>query len=406
MIDGSWPGEGKPELPLNGYIDPRFDPVAQAFLEGFEQGRDVGASLAVVIDGTAVIDVWHGHADRRREQLWRQDTLACMFSVTKAMTALCLLQAVDRGLLDLDAPVAGYWPEFAGQDKDAITLRQLMSHRAGLVGFHQPVPRETLYDWDAYVAVLADEHPWWTPDTRHGYHAQTYGFLLGEVLRCRTGHGIGDWFRAEIAGPLVLDFAIGLRESELERCAEMLPAKMRAGEGSQLPPGTREMMRDFNDPSTPTGAAFQSPAMGPGYRNAREFRMAEIPASNGHGTARAAARLYDRLGTLISRELLEQATTTHSQGPDEVLKSSTHFGLGFMLQDDAFPCGSGRLAAKSPIGAHPGGSFGHAGAGGSMAFHDPEAKLSFCFAMNQMEMGVIAGGTSASRTATAVYDCL
>ncbi|NBC22554.1 MAG: serine hydrolase [Gammaproteobacteria bacterium] len=405
-------------MPLNGHFDPRFEPVAQAFLEGFEQGRDVGASLAVVIDGTTVIDVWHGHTDRRREQPWQQDTLVCMFSVTKAMTAVCLLQAVDRGLVDLDAPVAGYWPEFAGQDKDAITLRQCMSHRAGLVGFHHPVPRETLYDWEGYVAALADEHPWWTPDIRHGYHAQTYGFLLGEVLRRCTGRGIGEWFRAEIAEPLDLDFAIGLPESDLERCAEMLPAKMRAGEDRHLPPGARDMMRDFNDPSTPTGAAFQSPAMGPGYRNAREFRTAEIPASNGHGTARSAARMYDRLGTLISRETLEQAITTHSQGADEVLKSNTHFGLGFMLQDEAFPCGSGRVRAKlgyasfaraaanSPIGARPGGPFGHAGAGGSMAFHDPEAKLSFCFAMNQMEMGVITGGTSASRTAAAVYDCL
>jgi len=336
------------------------------------------------------------------------------------MTALCLLQAVDRGLVDLDAPVAGYWPEFAGQDKDAITLRQLMSHRAGLVGFHQPAPRETLYDWDAYTAILADEQPWWTPDTRHGYHAQTYGFLLGEVLRRRTGHGVGDWFRAEVAGPLDLDFAIGLQEADLERCAEMMPARMRAGEDRNLPPGSQEMMRDFNDASTPTGAAFQSPAMGPGYRNAREFRMAEIPASNGHGTARAAARMYDGLATLISRETIEQATTTHSRGADEILKSNTHFGLGFMLEDESFPRRSGRTefglalaerahgrpAANPVVGSHPNGSFGHAGAGGSMAFHDPAAKLSFCFAMNQMEMGVITGGTSACRTAAAVYDCL
>ncbi|MBK80383.1 MAG: EstA family serine hydrolase [Gammaproteobacteria bacterium] len=381
-------------MQIAGHVDGAYRAVADAFIEGFESGRELGAALAVIVDGRTVVDVWHGSVDRRRDTPWREDTLVCMFSVTKAMTAVCLLQAVERGHLSLDAPIRDLWPEFERNGKQDVTLRQLMSHQAGLVGFHDPAPRETLYDWNAYVTRLADERPWWPPGTRHGYHAQTYGFLLGEVLRRSTGRGVREWFRSEVAAPLDIDFSIGVSNPDLARCADVMPARMRPEDFRELPAATREMMRDFNDPSTPTGAAFQSPAMGAGYRNSREFRLAEIPASNGHGTARAAAAMYDGLGRLLSPEVMTQATTTHSRGPDEVLKSQTHFGLGFMLYDEA-----------TPIGVKP-GSFGHAGAGGSMAFHDPVARVSFCFAMNRMEMGMITGGTTAMAAAAAVYDCL
>lgn len=379
---------------LSGHVDARFEPVADAFLAGFESGQEVGAAVAVILDGEPVVDLWHGHTDRRRASPWREDTLVCMFSVTKAMAAVCLLQAVERGIVKLDAPVAECWPEFATAGKSAITLRQLLSHRAGLVGFRDPVDRDILYDWDRFTAALAREAPWWEPDQRHGYHARTFGFLVGEVLRRSAGRTLSDWFRTEVAEPLGLDFAIGLENSDLDRCADLLPARMRPGDQQSLPPAAREMMRRFSDLSTPTGAAFQNPSMGAGFMNSREFRQAEIPAANGHGTARAAAAMYAGLSSLISAETLEQATTTHSLGPDEVLCSATHFGLGFMLHHP-----------ETPIGMRP-GSFGHAGAGGSMAFHDPDASLSFCFAMNQMEMGVISGGTSATRCAAAVYDCL
>ncbi|HEX7036803.1 MAG TPA: serine hydrolase domain-containing protein, partial [Pseudomonadales bacterium] len=367
-------------MDIEGYLDRRFQPVGEAFLEGFAAGRDVGAAVCVILDGEVVVDLWHGHADRRRQQPWRRDTLVCMFSVTKAMTTLCILQAVDRGLLDLDAPLATYWPEFAQNGKETITLRQVLCHQAGLVGFHEPVERDLLYRWDDTIAALEAEYPWWEPGTRHGYHARTFGFLLGEVLRRRTGRTIGEWFREEVAKPLELDFAIGLPDEDLARCAEILPARMRPGDLSRLPPAAQEMMRDYTNLATPTGAAFQNPALGAGYANSREFRQAEIPAANGHGTARAVATMYDRLGSLLSADVLQAATKTHSIGPDEVLKSVTHFGLGFMLHHD-----------ETPVGVRH-GAFGHAGAGGSLAFHDPEAGLSFCFAMNQMDLGVISGG--------------
>jgi CubicO group peptidase (beta-lactamase class C family) len=379
---------------INGYLDTRFQPVADAFLDGFEAGRDVGAAVAVILDGDLVVDVWHGHTDRRRQNPWREDTLVCLFSVTKAMTAVCLLQALDRGLVELDTPLVDDWPAFSGSGKDIITLRHLMSHQAGLVGFHEPVDRDILYDWHRFVAALERERPWWEPGTRHGYHARTFGFLLGEVLRRRSGKSLGSWFLDEVAEPLGLDFAIGLPEPDLERCADMLPARIRPNASAPLAPAARAMMRDFNDLSTATGAAFQNPAMGAGYMNSRAFRQAEIPAANGHGTARSAARMFDGLRSVISAPTLQAATSTQSLGPDEVLKSLTHFGLGLMLHHE-----------DSPVGVRP-GSFGHAGAGGSIAFHDPEAKLSFCFAMNQMEAGVITGGTSAMLVAHAVYECL
>jgi len=367
--------------------------VKDVLLDAFESGREVGAAVAVIVDGHPVVDLWHGHVDRRRQRLWREDTLVCMFSVTKAMTAVCMLQALDRGLLELDTPVAAYWPEFRTNGKEPITLRHLLCHQAGLVGFHDPVDRDILYDWPRFVAGLERECPWWEPGSKHGYHARTFGFLLGEVLRRRSGISIGQWFRDEIAIPLGLDFAIGLRDADLPRCAQMIPARVRPGQSLDLSPSARQMMKDFNDPSTPTGAAFQNPAMGAGYMNSREFRQAEIPAANGHGTARAAAAMFDALAQHVSAETLGLATTTHSLGPDDVLRSLTHFGLGLMLHHD-----------DAPLARH--GCFGHAGAGGSIAFHDPELRLSFCFAMNQMEVGVISGGTTATRLTQAVYDCL
>lgn len=381
-------------MQVNGTVDARFGPVAAAFLEGFDAGRDVGAAMAVMLDGALVVDLWHGHTDRKRQSPWREDTLVCMFSVTKAMTSVCLLQAVDQGLIELDAPVARYWPEFAAHEKHAITVRHLLSHQAGVVGFHEPVDRDILFDWDRFVQRLEGETPWWEPGSRHGYHARTFGYLTGEVIRRRSSTSLGSWFRSEVAKPLGLDFVIGLPAADLSRCADMLPARMRPGDMQNLPPGAREMMRDFNDPSTPTGAAFQNPSMGAGYMNSSAFRQAEIPAANGHGTARSVVQMYDALPSILSSETLQMATTTHSKGPDAVLKSISHFGLGFMLHDDEAPLGLRR------------GTFGHAGAGGSMGFHDPETGLSFCFAMNQMEMGVVTGGTSATRLVEAVYECL
>jgi CubicO group peptidase (beta-lactamase class C family) len=339
------------------------------------------------------VDLWSGYADRRKSQLWQEDTLACFFSVSKAITATCVLQAVDKGVLDLHSPVARYWPEFQQAGKQEVTVAHILAHQAGLPGLHEPVHGDLLFDWAAMCNALAAEKPWWQPGSRHGYHARTFGFLAGEILRRASGKRIGEWLADEICGPLDLDVHIGLTPAEQERCADMIPARVKPGEQKQWPPAMQRMLQDFTDTSTPTGAAFQNPSLKPGYMNSAEFRAAELPALNGHGTARDVARLMGSVPHLLSPALLQEATRTHSHGPDEVLKSVTRFGLGYMLYED-----------QSPIGWP--GCFGHAGAGGSVAFCDADRKLGFAFIMNQMQEGVVTGGTSATACVEALRGCL
>jgi CubicO group peptidase (beta-lactamase class C family) len=381
------------QLELQGEVDAAFDPVAEAFMAGFAEGRDVGAALAIVLDGELVVDLWAGYTDRKKTQPWEADTLCCLFSSTKGIATICLLQAVAEDLLALDEPLAAFWPEFKSGSKADITLRHVLCHQAGMVGFRKPVETDLLYDWDAFCQALALEEPWWTPGSKHGYHARTFGFLLGECLRRKTGLMIGDWFRQRLSGPRALDLHIGLDEKDLGRCAQMVPARVRAGQIG-VPESARAMMAAMQDRSTPTGAAFQNPSQGPGYMNTERFRQAELPAMNGHGTARDLARLYAALPDILPSAVLAEATRVHSSGPDEVLLAYSQFGLGFMLHDEA-----------APIGVRT-GSFGHAGAGGSMAFYDPGAGLGFCFVMNQMQAGVVTGGASAVACADAAYDCL
>jgi CubicO group peptidase (beta-lactamase class C family) len=380
-------------LELQGEVDAEFSAVGDAFLAGFAEGRDTGAALAVYLEGRPVVDVWAGHQDRRREHPWTRDTLCCLFSATKGITALCVLQAVGDGALQLDEPIAKLWPEFDCNGKSGITLRHVLDHQAGLVGFHERVEADLLYDPEATARKLATESPWWTPGEHHGYHARTFGYLLGEVLRRATGSGIGAWLESKLAGPLALDLHIGLQDDQMIRCAQMVPARIRPGENS-IPASARRMMEDFQNLDTPTGAAFQNPSLGPGYMNSTRFRAAEMPSANGHGTARGLAALYAKVPELLPRAVLDEAITTQSLGEDLVLKTLSHFGLGFMLYHP-----------EAPIGVRP-GSFGHAGAGGSMAFYDPEVQLGFCFVMNQMQQGVVTGGTSAMLCAKTVYECL
>ena len=381
------------QLELQGEVDPAFAAVADTFMSGFSAGRDVGAALGVVVAGELVVDVWAGHTDRKKTDLWKQDTLCCVFSSTKGIAAICILQAVADGLLELDEPLSTAWPEFAGEGKGAITLRHVLSHQSGVIGFHEPVSRELIYDWEGFCAALAQERPWWVPGEQHGYHARTFGFLLGELLRRKAGRSIGEWLRDRLAGPYGLDLHIGLGSAELSRCAQMVPARIRAGQAA-VPESAEAMMAAMQDKTTPTGAAFQNPSMGPSYMNSDEFRLAELPAMNGHAAARDLARLYAHLPKLLPTSLLNEATQVHSSGPDQVLLSHSQFGLGFMLHDEA-----------APIGVRS-GTFGHAGAGGSMAFYDPGAQIGFCYAMNQMQAGVVTGGESAMSCAEAVYGCL
>jgi CubicO group peptidase (beta-lactamase class C family) len=229
---------------IAGHCDPRFAAVRDAFAANFEAGREIGASFAVTVDGELVVDVWGGYADAARTRPWQSDTIINVFSTTKAMAALCAHILVDRGQLDLDAPVARYWPEFAQAGKERITTRHVLSHAAGLPGIRQPLPTEALLDWNGMTEALAAEAPWWEPGTANGYHALTYGYLIGEIVRRITGKTLGAFFREDVAERLGADFHIGLPESEDARVAELVPASAEEVESAGSAP---------IDPDTLTG---------------------------------------------------------------------------------------------------------------------------------------------------------
>ena len=373
---------------VHGTCSPEYASVKDAFARALSE-REVGASVSIYSDGECAVNLWGGFTDRRQTLPWQQDTLCCTFSMTKGMTAVCMLELVDEGRLDLDAKVSSYWPEFAANGKEAITVRQVLSHQAGLPGFHDKMPPDLYYDWQRTIDALAAERPWWQPGERHGYHARTYGFLAGEIFRRITGEHLAQWMRKRWLG---IEFYIGLTDSEIQRCAQMLLARVRPGEQKNRPPAMEAMLIDMRDATTATWAAFQNPSLGPGYMNKPAFRQSNMPAISGHGTAKAIASVYGRIDSHISPELLKEATVSHSRGPDAVLRSISHFGLGFMLHDK-----------QAPIG-HTETSFGHAGAGGSLAFGDWERRLGFAFVMNQMEEGVVTGGRSVGEIVRSLSD--
>lgn len=364
---------------VHGTCDPRFSRVREVFEESLRAGREVGAAVAVCIDGEMVVDLWAGHADQARTRPWERDTLVNVYSTTKGMTALCAHRLAEEGRLDLDAPVARYWPEFGAAGKKDVSVRHLLGHRAGLPAVRELLPPEALYDWEHITDALARETPWWEPGQGHGYHAVTFGWLVGEVVKRISGRSLGTYFREEIAGPLGADFHIGLPDEEHDRVAEMSGIPMEAppdGEGMSL------AMTFMKDPQGMTARAFMNPpslARGP---NVPEWRRAEIPGANGQANARSLARIYGAVALageggaphVIGRESVERCRTELSRGMDLVLQIETRFGHGFMLP-------------QGRPGADPGpspGAFGHPGAGGSVGFADPESRLGFGYVMNRM----------------------
>jgi CubicO group peptidase (beta-lactamase class C family) len=392
-------------IPLHGRCDPRFEAVREAFAANLASGAELGAAVAFTLDGEPVVDLWGGWLDFEKRREWQRDTLVNVYSTTKGMTAICAHRLSEQGRLDLDAPVARYWPEFAQASKADLPVHLLLSHRAGLPALREPLPPDSLYDWDRMSAALAAQEPWWEPGSRHGYHALTFGFLVGELVRRVSGRSLGAWFRDHVAGPLGADFHIGLgpehdaRTSPLYgQLAAELPKAVRQG----LPEPLRAFLRDLRDPATLTGAAFANPPIPPGAHNTRAWRAAEIPAANGHGTARALARIYGalacggRLGAvqLLRPETIERAITEQAAGPDAVLGGlPMRFGLGFMLRQDFMPLSPGRRG------------FGHPGAGGSVGMADPDVRVGFGYTLNKMQMGLV-GSAGAFATIRAFFDAL
>ena len=357
--------------PLGGTCSARFDSLRELFAAKLESGEDLGASLAVNIDGEMVVDLWGGWADEARTVPWTENTITCVFSTTKTMTALAALVLVDRGELDLDANVAAYWPEFAARGKAGIKVRQLLSHTSGVSGWDQPVTVDDLYDWDKSTAMLAAQAPWWEPGTASGYHALTYGHLIGEVIRRITGQRLGEFFAAQIAGPLGADFHIGLPPSEFHRVANMVPWPPQPTYPADL------------DPNGPAFKTFTGPVMPPNIERSwtERWRRTDIGAGNGHGNARSVARIQSAVACggevdgvrLLSPKTINRIFEVQSDGIDLVLGYRLKIGVGYGLPwPEVLPfVPEGRVC------------FG-AGAGGSLVIADADRRMTFAYVMNKM----------------------
>lgn len=375
---------------VDGFVEPGFEAVRDAFETNFAERGEVGASVAVRVAGRPVVDLWGGVADEASARPWTRDTLCLFYSATKGVSAMCVHTLVERGLIDLDEPVATYWPEFAAAGKHTITVRWLLSHRAGLAVIKGDLTLDEALAWDPVVDALAAQEPNWEPGTAHGYHLRSYGWLVGELVRRVDGRTIGRFLRDEIAEPMGLDLWIGL------------PAELEPRVATLVPPtdGFRELIASLPDEML-LGQATTGPSGHFDYDemwNTRELHEVELPASNGIGTARALATVYAAVigevdgRRLLSPETIATATAEHSSGPDRVLVIDTRFGLGFML---GASIGSGV----------PDSAFGHPGAGGSLAFADPQAGLTFAYVMNDLRFD-LNGDPRSETLVRAAYDAL
>jgi CubicO group peptidase (beta-lactamase class C family) len=323
------------EARIQGHVEPGFERVREAFAEGFSSGGERGASAAAVVDGTLVVDLWGGTADDAGRP-WDRDTLVNVFSVTKPLAATCLLILVERGSVRLDDPVARRWPEFAAAGKAEVTVRQVLAHQAGLDYFTEPLAVDDLIDWDRATALLAGSSPRWTPGSTHGEHAAYYGHLVGELVRRADGRSLGRFLREELAGPWQLDFQVGLEEAELRRVAEVVDPE-------------DAVHREVRGGSEAYRLALDNPSamLDPAVVNSRRWREAEIPAVNGHGTARAVARFYAGLAAggeldgvrLLSESLVAQLLDPQRDGEDEVLGRRVAWGLGVQVDPGGYGLG-------------------------------------------------------------------
>jgi len=383
---------------IQGTVEDGYGKVADAFQQNFAEHGELGAAFSVYVDGVPKVDIWAGVADGRTGRPWEEDTLQLVFSTTKGAAAICVARLVEEGAIDYGAPVATYWPEFADEGKEAITVAQMLSHQAGLPYVDAPLGFDDIMAVTPVVEALAAQRPVWEPGTAHGYHALTYGWLAGELVRRVDGRTIGRYFAEEVAAPLDLDFHIGLPESEEPRVTRL----------ETMPP-----------PTDPEQIALMMQVMGPGtigfkaltmngalialdpennHFNTRAVHATEMPAANGITTARSLARMYAAtLGEvdgirLLGDDVRDAASAEQVSGPDRTLAVDSRFGCGFMLHGELTPLLSDR-------------AYGHAGAGGSLGYADPVHGVGYGYVMNQMAAG-IAGDPRTINLNEAVRACL
>jgi CubicO group peptidase (beta-lactamase class C family) len=364
------------ELPaVHGECDERFESLREILAANLASGADCGASVAVVLDGELVVDLWGGYADEQRTVPWERDTITNVWSSTKTVMALCTLLLVERGELDYDAPVAEYWPEFAANGKADVRVRHLLSHTSGVSGWDQPVEVDDLYDWERSTSKLAAQAPWWTPGEGSGYHALNQGHLVGEVVRRITGKKLGEFLRDELTGPLDIDFHIGLPESEFGRVANVIPPPPLPVDLTTLDPDS-VVVKTFTGPAPSADVAWTP-----------EWRAADIGAANGHGNARSIALLQSIVGNggvgpdgerYLSGDTIEQVFREQSHGVDLVLGLPVRFGIGYALPNESAPF----LPPDRRI-CYWGGW------GGSSIVNVCDRNMTVAYMMNRMEEGLL-----------------
>jgi CubicO group peptidase (beta-lactamase class C family) len=338
--------------------DPRFGAVVEAFHANFSDDDELGASCCVIVEGRVVVDVWGGWADVERTRPWQRDTLCNSYSVGKPIVALSVLQLVADGRVHLDEPAQRWWPELT----TTATVREALSHRAGVPAVREPLSNEDLWSWERMCAALARTEPWWTPGERHAYHTNTYGHLVGEIARRVTGELPGTWLRR-----LGLDLHWGVDEADLGRCADVSwDGAVRIATHEELAQLPEEPRMVFTGYFNPPGFSSQ------GVVNTTEWRRCQVPSTNLHATGRAIAELYAGLldGAVLEPSVLAEATSTQSEGWCPVLERDVRFGLGFQP-----------TRPDRPFGPNP-GSYGHFGTGGALGFADPAAGVAFGYTMN------------------------
>ncbi|GHB12476.1 MULTISPECIES: serine hydrolase domain-containing protein [Streptomyces] len=372
-------------MDVRGTVTPGFEAVRDAFVRNFEQRGERGAAVTVYRHGRKVVDLWAGTRDVDGTEPWAVDTVQIVRSAGKGVAAAVPLLLHQRGQVDLDAPVGTYWPEFKANGKERVLVRHLLAHRAGLAALDGTLTPEEAVDGGSGPRAVAAQRPLWEPGTDHGYHAQTYSWLVAELVRRVTGRTIGRWIAEEIARPLGLDFWFGLPADEAHRIGRIGPVEppvTEGGGGTLRVRPKRSVVEAYRDPASLTRRAFGAIDPFPD-ENDPAYRAAELPASNGVATARGLARCYAAMiGEVDGHRLFAPATLTlarteESAGPDRVLVVNTRFGLGYMLHGPAAP-----LLAP--------GSFGHPGRGGSLGFADPEAGIALGYVTNGLQKGVTA----------------
>ncbi len=393
---------------IHGHVEPGYEKVRDAFEANFEldidpmagmlggSPREIGAAFTLYRGGEKVVDIWGGIADAASGREWDERTLALVFSTTKGATAICANLLAQRGELDLDAPVAKYWPEFAQHGKGDIPVRYLLCHKSGLPYVQDTMTHEEMLQWDPVIAAIENMPPIWEPGSQHGYHAVTYGWLVGEVIKRVTGKSVGQFFQDEVAGPLGLDFWIGTPDEHHARVAMLETFPMPED------PGIKAMIDQFIGPETIMGRALAAPVAGEvdmsTYNSPATWR-AEIPAANGICDARSLAKMYAAcVGEvdgvrILDEDQMTKAIEPQTTGTDKVLMDmDMQYGLGFMLPSSMMLLGNDR-------------NFGHFGAGGSVGMADPDNALGFGYIMNKMFLG-LTGDPRTTNLINAVYASL